>query len=79
MVATWLAAARQGRPGRCGAGGIYVSASLKEEFGMAILEAMASGLVVVAPDGGGPATYVADGVTGILADTTSPAALAPQW
>ena len=76
VVATWLAAARQGRPGRCGGGGIYVSASLKEEFGLAILEAMASSLVVVAPDGGGPATYVADGVTGILTDTTSPAALA---
>lgn len=76
VVATWLAAARQGRPGRCGQGGIYVSASLKEEFGLAILEAMASSLVVVAPDGGGPATYVAAGVTGILTDTTSPAALA---
>jgi glycosyltransferase involved in cell wall biosynthesis len=53
-----------------------VSASLKEEFGIAILEAMASGLAVVAPREGGPATYVDDGVTGILADTRSPAALA---
>ena len=51
-------------------------ASLKEEFGIAILEAMAAGLVVVAPDGGGPATYVDDGVTGVLADTSSPEALA---
>ena len=76
VVATWLAAVRQGRPGRCGPNGIYVSASVKEEFGLAILEAMVSSLVVVAPDGGGPATYVADGVTGILADTSSPAALA---
>ncbi|GAA2497445.1 glycosyltransferase [Terrabacter carboxydivorans] len=51
--------------------GVYVSASLKEEFGIAILEAMAAGLVVVAPAGGGPATYVAHGETGILTDTTS--------
>jgi len=76
IVATWLAAARFGRPDRCGPGGVYVSASLKEEFGIAILEAMASGLVVVAPWEGGPATYVEDGVTGVLADTRSPAALA---
>ena len=76
IVATWLAAARFGRPDLCAPGGVYVSASLKEEFGIAILEAMASGLVVVAPREGGPATYVEDGVTGVLADTRSPAALA---
>ena len=52
-----------------------MSASLKEEFGIAILEAMGVGLVVVAPDGGGPATYVADGRTGFLVDTASPSAL----
>ena len=70
-VAVWLAAVRHGRPGVSAPGGIYVSASLKEEFGIAILEAMATGLVVVAPWEGGPATYVDDGVTGILADTRS--------
>ena len=67
----WLARPTLGRPGDGRPGGVYVSASLKEEFGIAILEAMAVGLVVVAPDGGGPATYVADGETGILADTSS--------
>jgi len=76
VVATWLAAVRQGRSGLSGQGGVYVSASLKEEFGIAILEAMASGLVVVAPDGGGPATYVEHGVTGLLVDTTSTDVLA---
>ena len=75
-VATWLAATLRGRPGLCAPGGVYVSASLKEEFGLAILEAMAASLVVVAPDGGGPATYVEPGVTGILTDTSSGAALA---
>ncbi|MEP6796694.1 MAG: glycosyltransferase, partial [Lapillicoccus sp.] len=75
-VATWLAAARLGRTGLCAPAGVYVSASLKEEFGIAILEAMASGLVVVAPREGGPATYVEDGVTGVLVDTRSPTALA---
>lgn len=75
-VAMWLAAVRLGRPGLAAPDGVYVSASLKEEFGIAILEAMSAGLVVVAPAGGGPATYVEDGLTGILVDTTSPPALA---
>lgn len=70
-VVTWLRAVRRGRPGGAAPGGVYVSASLKEEFGIAILEAMATGLVVVAPGTGGPATYVVDGVTGILTDTGS--------
>ncbi len=76
VVATWLAAVRLGRAGLSAPGGVYVSASLKEEFGIAILEAMASGLVVVAPGGGGPATYVEHGVTGLLVDTTSTEVLA---
>jgi glycosyltransferase involved in cell wall biosynthesis len=56
-------------------GGIYVCGSLKEEFGLALIEALASGLVVVAPDGGGPATYIDEGVTGFLVDTRSVAAV----
>lgn len=71
VVATWLAASRHGRPGLAAPAGIYVSSSLKEEFGIAILEAMASGLVVVAPRDGGPATYVEHGITGVLANTSS--------
>jgi glycosyltransferase involved in cell wall biosynthesis len=74
-TAAWLAAVRRGDPASGRPPGVYVSASLKEEFGIAILEAMGVGLVVVAPDGGGPATYVADGETGFLVDTSSPAAL----
>jgi glycosyltransferase involved in cell wall biosynthesis len=75
-VARWLAAARLGLSPLVGADGIYVCGSLKEEFGLAILEAMAAGLVVVAPDGGGPATYVEPGVTGLLVNTREPAAVA---
>ncbi|WP_374947004.1 glycosyltransferase [Agreia sp.] len=71
VVSRWLALTRLGSKDLIGASGIYVCGSLKEEFGIAILEALAAGLVVVTPDAGGPATYVDDGVTGILVDTGS--------
>lgn len=69
VTARWMAAARLGLPGLAAPGGVYACASMKEEFGLAILEAMATGLFVVAPDGGGPATYIDDGVTGVLTAT----------
>ena len=72
VVAVWLAAARAGRAGGIGPDGVYVCSSLKEEFGLALLEALASGLVVVGPAAGGPATYIDDGVTGVLVDTRRP-------
>ena len=72
VVAVWLAAAREGRQGGIGPAGVYVCSSLKEEFGLALLEALASGLVVVGPAAGGPATYIDDGVTGVLVDTRRP-------
>jgi len=75
-VARWLAAVRVGRPGIAAPNGVYVCASVKEEFGLAVLEAMASGLTVVAPAGGGPATYVEEGVTGLLVNTAVEALLA---
>jgi glycosyltransferase involved in cell wall biosynthesis len=56
-------------------GGVYVCASDKEEFGLAIVEAMAAGAVVVAPARGGPRSYVDDGDTGVLCDTLSPPAV----
>ena len=55
--------------------GVYVCASDKEEFGLAIVEALGAGLAVVAPERGGPGTYVDDGVTGVLCDTLRPEAL----
>ena len=75
-TACWLAAARYGRPGLAAPDGVYVCASVKEEFGLALLEAMATGLVVVAPESGGPATYIQSGVTGFLVDTRDTVVLA---
>jgi glycosyltransferase involved in cell wall biosynthesis len=75
-VTRWLAAVRYGRPGLTAPGGAYACASIKEEFGVALLEAMSMGLPVVAPASGGPATYVEDGATGLLVDTADPGELA---
>ena len=75
VVARWVAAARFGVPGLAAPRGVYVCGSVKEEFGIALLEAMGSGLIVVAPDGGGPATYVAQGDTGFLTRTWDVSAL----
>lgn len=75
-VSRLLVATRSGHPGFASRGGIYVCGSQKEEFGLAIVEALAAGLPVVVPRVGGPSTYVQDGVTGVVVDTTDPAAIA---
>ena len=67
-VAALLTAAAAGRGEAWSGGGIYVDGALKEEFGLALLEALAAGLVVVAPSTGGPPTFVNDGRTGVLVD-----------
>jgi glycosyltransferase involved in cell wall biosynthesis len=67
-VARLLISAVSGRTGEWSAGGVYVDGALKEEFGLAVLEALAAGLVVVAPSTGGPSTYVEHGDTGVLVD-----------
>jgi glycosyltransferase involved in cell wall biosynthesis len=74
-VALVLAAAVSGMEGSIGSRGIYVSGSEKEEFGLAIVEALAAGLPVVAPQVGGPGTYVDHEFTGFLADTNSVASI----
>ncbi|MFP5489345.1 MAG: glycosyltransferase, partial [Acidimicrobiia bacterium] len=63
-----LAAARCGWGAAILPGGVYVNGALKEEFGLALVEALGIGLPVVAPSVGGPATFVADGDTGVLVD-----------
>lgn len=65
-VAQLLVATGRGVEGYWSAGGVYVNGALKEEFGLALLEALAAGLVVTAPSTGGPPTYVDHGDTGIL-------------
>jgi glycosyltransferase involved in cell wall biosynthesis len=75
-IALLMAAARAGWRGTVSPGGVYACGSQKEEFGLAIVEAMAAGLPVVAPLAGGPATYVEMGRTGMLVDTSDPAGIA---
>jgi glycosyltransferase involved in cell wall biosynthesis len=55
---------------------ILVNASDPEPFGIVLLEAMARGVAVVAVDAGGPAEFIEDRRTGMLARSGEPAALA---
>ncbi len=71
-----LAVAEAGLGSTIAPGGAYACASRKEEFGLAIVEALAAGLPVVAPRAGGPSSYVEDGMTGRLVDTIDQRALA---
>lgn len=50
--------------------------TIPEPFGTVVLEGMAAGCAVVAPNEGGPAEVVADGVTGLLVRPRSEPALA---
>jgi glycosyltransferase involved in cell wall biosynthesis len=67
-IAKLLVATAQGCLGYWSKGGLYVDGALKEEFGLALIEALGAGLVVIAPSTGGPPTYVIHGDTGILVD-----------
>ncbi|MHB8843012.1 MAG: glycosyltransferase family 4 protein, partial [Candidatus Aquicultor sp.] len=55
---------------------IFVLPSIKEPFGIVILEAMALGLPVVATSGGGVPDIVTDGVSGLLATPEDAGSLA---
>jgi glycosyltransferase involved in cell wall biosynthesis len=55
---------------------ILVNASDREPFGIVILEGMARGAAVVAVNSGGPPEFIEDQVTGLLASSGEPPALA---
>ena len=57
---------------------LYVCPSIKEEFGIAVLEAMDSGFLVGGPRRGGLGHYIHDQHNGYLLDTGSAASFAPD-
>jgi glycosyltransferase involved in cell wall biosynthesis len=63
-------------PAAYAAADLYVWPAVREAYGLAMLEAQAAGLPVVAGREGGVAEVVADGRSGVLAPPRDPAALA---
>lgn len=54
---------------------LFVAPSLREGFGLALVEAMTAGVPVVATNAGGPAEIIEDGVSGLLIPPGDPAPL----
>jgi len=50
---------------------LYICSSIKEEFGISIIEAMYEGFLTFAPIKGGAKTYIKNGFNGYLIDTSS--------
>jgi glycosyltransferase involved in cell wall biosynthesis len=59
-----------------GACSVVVCPSVREPFGLVVVEAMAAGAAVVVSDSGGPAEIVEDGSSGLHFRTGDPASLA---
>lgn len=64
-----------GLPEFFSASDVLVHASVHEQFGQVLIEAMACGIPAIAVDRDGPRTIVADGETGWLVEPDDPAAL----
>ncbi|MCP5373308.1 MAG: TIGR03088 family PEP-CTERM/XrtA system glycosyltransferase [Hyphomicrobiales bacterium] len=72
----WLPGARDDVPDQLRAMGVFVQPSINEGISNTILEAMATGLPVVATAVGGNVELVRDGATGALVPASDPAAMA---
>jgi glycosyltransferase involved in cell wall biosynthesis len=57
---------------------VYVCPSVKEEFGLSILEAMAAGMIAFAPLRGGAGNYIKHGINGFLIDTENSHTIATE-
>jgi glycosyltransferase involved in cell wall biosynthesis len=55
---------------------VYACSSVKEEFGIAVLEAMAAGFLAFGPQAGGLSSYIETGRNGFLIDTGTMASIA---
>jgi len=54
---------------------VYACSSIKEEFGISILEAMSVGFLAIAPLNGGVSSYIEDGKNGYLIETHNATAI----
>ncbi|HOH72172.1 MAG TPA: glycosyltransferase [Syntrophales bacterium] len=57
---------------------IFVLPSLREPFGLVLLEAMATGIPIIATSSGGPVDFIRSGVNGVLVPPADPIKLASQ-